>query len=309
MTKSKTILAGLGVVAALGVAAMPLASYATQTPQSVSGNVLLAVEVQPAISMTIEGNNDTPTADTYGADLYTELTPASGTSVAGYYLRSGSEGSYEYTLQESGTADGTTKYYQKVVKEVDAFNPAALANLELDGHTSPATSITGTSSSYVSLLPNAKVEGDRSAATPASDNNFGSTITVYTNNNSGYTLSVKDADDDLDLVHTENSQYRISASGSAVEAGQARWNYDVTRHGSINNEDAFVPTETTATNGTKDTSIQHQAITAANVPIDNYTAKTANGRETIVDYNVSTAKDQATGFYTDTIIYTAATNN
>lgn len=58
MSKSKTILAGLGVVAALGVAALSLSSYAAITPASVAGNVDLYVEVQPAIAITIAGNND-----------------------------------------------------------------------------------------------------------------------------------------------------------------------------------------------------------------------------------------------------------
>ena len=45
-----------------------------------------------------------------GVTGYAEVTPANGTSLIGYYARSG-EDPYTYTLQESGTADGSTKYY------------------------------------------------------------------------------------------------------------------------------------------------------------------------------------------------------
>lgn len=57
MSKSKQIFAALGVVASLGVAAMPLTSYATDAAE-VTGEAVVLVEVTPAISMTIEGNND-----------------------------------------------------------------------------------------------------------------------------------------------------------------------------------------------------------------------------------------------------------
>lgn len=69
MSKSKQIFAALGVVASLGVAAMPLTSYAADAAQ-VTGEAVVLVEVTPAISMTIEGNNDTSAhkiaSETYG---------------------------------------------------------------------------------------------------------------------------------------------------------------------------------------------------------------------------------------------------
>lgn len=75
MTKSKTILAGLGVVAALGVAALPLCSYASST---VAGEVELSVEVNEAIAMTILGNGDSGTA---GVDTY---TPTGASTIDGH---------------------------------------------------------------------------------------------------------------------------------------------------------------------------------------------------------------------------------
>ena len=54
MSKSTKVIAALGVVAGLGVAALPAFTYAAST----SGNVELEVTVQPGIAMTIEGNSD-----------------------------------------------------------------------------------------------------------------------------------------------------------------------------------------------------------------------------------------------------------
>ena len=58
MSKTTKIIAALGVVAGLGVAALPAFTYAQA---SVTGTADVLVDVQPAIAMTIEGNNDTAT--------------------------------------------------------------------------------------------------------------------------------------------------------------------------------------------------------------------------------------------------------
>ena len=294
MTKSTKILAGLGVVAALGVAALPLASYA----ETVSGNVQLEVEVLPAIAMTISGNNDSGTPHA----AFKAVTVETGDDVSAYYEYDGTN--HTYALTSDGTAGAGKTYYEKVTLgsfgEIDnVFAPSGIASKTLDGHTIVASQDTDTSSSYVSILPYSKVEGDRSnpGATP---NNFGSIITVYTNANAGYTLSVKDFDANTDLTHT-SGEFHIQARSGSLTAGTNGWNYDVTRFGS--HEVNFVPTE----GGTAINDITDQAITASDVEIDNWTAKTSNGRVTIVDYNVATDADQATGTYTDTIVYTATT--
>ncbi|MBQ3271537.1 hypothetical protein IJG78_02820 [Candidatus Saccharibacteria bacterium] len=55
MSKTTKVIAALGVVAGLGVAALPAFTYAAQ----VAGEVQIDVEVPDAIAMTIAGNNDT----------------------------------------------------------------------------------------------------------------------------------------------------------------------------------------------------------------------------------------------------------
>lgn len=287
MSKSTKIIAALGVVAGLGVAALPAFSYATE---NVTGDVQVQVEVLPAIAMTISGNND---GGTHSATSFKAVTPEGSEvpSEEGWYELS----DHTYSLSEDSSVDPEKTYYEAATptySAVDNFNPDTLvAGRTLDGHTIPATAVAGTSSSYISLLPNSVIEGDTSlkwnAGTPT--NNFGSEITVYTNAHSGYTLKLKDADANTDLTRQDGAAY-IPASGTAVAAGTAGWNYDVT-----------------LADGTA--SIEHAAITASDATIDSLDTATSGGNKTYVDYNVATAHDQATGVYTDTIVYTAVTNN
>ena len=106
------------------------------------------------------------------------------------------------------------------------------------------------SSSYVALLPNKKVEGDRSAQSP--ENNFGSTVTVYTNSVTGYNLAVKAATN-ANLVNQSNNSYHIDPQNSALTAGTAGWNYDVAHLGA---GETWAPTAT----GTTVNSLTNQAM-------------------------------------------------
>ena len=240
MSKTTKIIAALGIVAGLGVAAIPAASYATQ---STTGDVQVDVNVEAAIAMTIEGNNDDGT-------------------------------SYD---------DGTTSY-----ASVDNASPSSVAGSTIDTHEVPSTLVAGTSSSYATLLPYSVVQGSHESG----GNGFASTITVYTNNASGFTLNVIDRDATTALTHT-NGTDTIPTGADAVQAGTAKWNFDTT----------------VATGGTT------EALTAAAMPastdsattIDTYSSNTSGGRTTYVDYNVATDADQVTGVYSDTIVYTATT--
>ena len=276
MTKSKTILAGLGVVAALGAAALPLASYATE---SVSGNVELQVEVLPAIAMTISGNNDTP-----DHTFYTAASVSTGDDVTGLYEKSGSA----YAVTSDTTAQDGKTYYTHAdygVAKSAAPNGATTLdgqNLTTNNYTiGNSTSMAAkTSSSYTSILPNNKVDGN-------STNGFGSTVTVYTNNSAGYTLSIKDADATLAL---ENENGDTIAAGTTISAGTSNWAYQLQKSDNAN-------VETPA----------YAAITAADVTIVTRETETSNGSQSFIGYGVSTSGDQATGLYADTIVYTATT--
>lgn len=294
MSKTTKIIAALGVVAGLGVAALPAFSYATET---VTGDVEVQVEVQPAIAMTIAGNNDGATPAHTESVNYVIKAVEVGDSVTGLYELDADEG-WVVTLDSTAQDDKT--YYEQVNitrQNVANFNPAGIASKELDGYNVPGTAIAGTSSSYAALLPNALFEGSG-----AEGNGFRSTITVYTNATNGYTLAVKDKDANTSLMHS-TGKYSIQARAGALSAGTNGWNYDVTRIGANSGEQgAFVPAESGET-----VELSNQGITAADVVIDSLNEKTSQGRQTIVDYNVATDADQATGVYSDIIVYTATT--
>ncbi len=238
MTKSKTIIATLGIVAGLGAAALPLASYAA----TVSGNVEVIVEVEPAIAMTIDGNNDSATG------------------------------------------------YGQVVRYDDGTGTVTSGTKSLQGQS--FTLNTNVSSSKATLTPNSKEEGGVSGST------FASTIKVSTNNRAGYTLNVKaETAADVDLTSENNDTIpAITAAGNLTE-GTAAWGlkagaeYDSAAASIVIKNDKFYP------------------ITDSDQLIRT-TASSATGydrNETVVNYGVATANNQATGTYQSTLVYTAAT--
>lgn len=253
MSKSKIILASLGVVAGLGTAALPLASYAEQVSRSVSGNVDLFVEVQPAIAMTISGNNDNHSG--YDGE-HTEGT---------IDVFSPANASYD---TEKYTVDGHQENHVG-----DATENATLASRTF-------------SSSYASLLPQSVLLGDRSAATP--ENNFGSTVTVYTNNATGYNLTLEDGDDDtyLNKIGGVAGTDRIAA-GTTLTAGTSNWAYKVTASAATSPDAAGTSDKATwtaiAENGGTGADA---AAKAASIKIAHEDNKTNNGTEYIVDYAV-----------------------
>ena len=249
MTKSKTIIATLGIVAGLGAAALPLTSYATQTQQSVSGNVDLYVEVQPAIAMSITGNNDTNTY--YGTQYDDNDTP-------------------EDTSDD--TPSDNAAVHVKNPSGASTINGQNVSSYEVGAATKA-------SSSYLSILPNTKIDGNDT-------NNFKSTITVYTNSTSGYVLNIKDANSDLALNRITTTQDTtadsIPAKADFAVGTDAGWAYKA-------GEGSYA------------------AITASDAAITTKNTKTSGGDATVVYYGVATKADQATGVYTDTITYTATT--
>ena len=94
-----------------GVAALPLASYAA----TVSGNVDVYVEVEPAIAMTITGNNDGGSAPyatpgTTGVDVFSEnaTLPIDGHNTGTEYDSASLQVSSSYVALLPNHADNTT---------------------------------------------------------------------------------------------------------------------------------------------------------------------------------------------------------
>lgn len=246
MSKTTKIIAALGVVAGLGVAALPAFTYAQA---SVKGQVVVGADVQPAIAMTITGNNDGTGKDYAGVDTFTP-------SDSGQYI-----GSYDTT--------GKTAY--------------------------DASSLQ-TSGSKTTILPNSLVEGD---LTPSTGNGFGSTITVYTND-SGYTLTIQDLDDDNSLTHNSDvipAVGTVTPTPNTLTAGSAAWGY---KGGLITSWSAVPIDDSATTSGTP---------TPATTIKNGSGATLLSGDTTEVLYAVSTSATQPTGLYTDTIVYTATTAN
>lgn len=98
MSKTTKIIAALGVVAGLGVAALPAFTYAAE----VAGSADVYVEVEPAIAMTITGNNDgidpsTAPYPTAGTDGFGGIAPTGATEVGSFtadMVNAGNSSSY-----------------------------------------------------------------------------------------------------------------------------------------------------------------------------------------------------------------------
>ncbi len=287
MSKTTKIIAALGVVAGLGVAALPAFTFA----ESTTGDVDVIVEVSPAIAMTITGNNDN--SSHYGTQAgYQAVAPLGTENPAseGWYERSGEAPDYTYTLTSDTTVEDGKTYYEAVestYNPVDSFNPIGAASSSVDGHLTPPTSITGTSSSWVSMMPNALA-------------NTKSTVTVYTNNTNGYTLAVR-ANNSANMVQQDvlsGADSILPMTTDAPAVGKPGWAFKVAAAGE--------GTHAGSVQGTYD---QDTAMTTSDQTIVSSTSKTSGGDEWDVTYDVATRPDQANGFYKVNLTYTAATRN
>lgn len=187
MSKTTKIIAALGVVAGLGVAALPAFTYAAQ----VQGQVELEVDVDPAIAMTIRGNND--------YDGTTTPKPEGVQDGVSVYNGSSKIGSYDASNTNPAGVDNTASGYQ-----------------------------IQTSGSKLSILPNQFKEG--TGTTGADAAGFGSLVTVYTNNGT-YSLTVADADADTSLragtQQTTDPEIPAlnSEAATPIGAGVSAWGY------------------------------------------------------------------------------------
>ena len=286
MSKTTKIVAALGIVAGLGVAALPAFTYAAQ-PQSVNGDVDLYVEVLPAIAMTITGNND----DNYfygTRGTFTAAEPA-GTenpSQLGWYEESPAS-SGRYIMSTDTTVDNSKTYYTRTgndnatVRVKKPSTATTINGVDVSGYETETA--LKASSTYTSLLPNSKVEGG----------DFKSDITVYTNSMSGYDLTVIDSDQTTALTQIIDPESGATADTipvtetTTLTPGSAAWGFRV----STTSDWRAMP-----------------ASTGTAAPIKSTSTKTSGGDATTVEYGVATRGDQATGVYTDTITYTATTH-
>ncbi|MBR2588887.1 hypothetical protein IKE84_00905 [Candidatus Saccharibacteria bacterium] len=303
MSKSTKIIAALGLAAGLGVASIPVATFALPStePYAVDGNVDLYVEIPTAIAMTIKGNNDDDS-------LYEEqgVTHVSNTASTGYNVNG-------INVYDGYATD-------------DTQTPAAHADTgTVDGHQVTDTDATNhilnktgslRSSSYAFLDQNQFTVGTLDGT--GTNGGFKSTIKVYTNNGTGYNLNasgVRPAASETavapDLTMTSGTNtYTIPAAAiTGTQTGgvyTSGWGYKVVKY-----QAEGVNVDDEASGAAQVTDAAFSAMPAYNATtantIDSLDSATSDGRETVVLYGVQTAPDQAAGVYKTTLLYTATT--
>ncbi|MBQ3309784.1 hypothetical protein IJG78_03885 [Candidatus Saccharibacteria bacterium] len=201
MSKSTKIIAALGVVAGIGAAALPMASYATQ---SVSGNVDLYVEVPEAIAMTIVGNND----DTATQDQTYTTDPV--TTGVDNYQPSGFESAIDgHTLPASITT-ASSSYVQ--VKQNAANLTTALSNIAIYTNAADGYDLSVYANGADADLHNGDYTIAAVAGTPTVSTNVGWAFKVADNHQGNTNKGVINSDD------TSGSEYDY-ADWSQMAAG------------------------------------------------------------------------------------------
>lgn len=252
MSKTTKIIAALGVVAGLGVAALPAFTFAAQ----VDGNVDIYVKVEPAIAMVITGNNDDPN-EAGNAHLHQPT--------------------------ESGT----------------------------DPHGVEQRTSGGTGTTMFGVQHNALVSSSKIAALyPGTYASTASNVTVYTNNPSGYTLSVglpNYGEGATGALRTDDSTPATIAHNStsfSETGGLGKW----ALKSNLSAESTEATTHNDITTGWTDVESAAKVLRHTDEPTSGTYPTQGSGSTTVVTYGVSAAADQATGVYKTTLKYTATTN-
>lgn len=165
------------------------------------------------------------------------------------------------------------------------------ANTTINATLGSAITVTTSGTVNISLIPTGG-----GVVSSASD-----TVTVNTNNTSGYTLTLADGDTNTNLVSDGNNIAAHDGTHAAPTAlGNNTWGYAVAG-GAF---DASYAAETNA--GSSATKWAGVPSSAAPQLLKD-TSSTATNDVTTVWYGVKATSSQASGTYTDTVTYTATT--
>lgn len=165
------------------------------------------------------------------------------------------------------------------------------ANTTISASIGSAISVTTSGTVSVSLVPTSD-----GVVSSASD-----TVTVNTNNEAGYTLTLADSDTNTNLVSGSNNIAAHAGTYAAPTAlGNNTWGYAV-EGGAF---DASYAPETNA--GSSTTKWAGMPSSAAPQQLRS-TSSTATNDITTVWYGVKATSSQPNGTYTDTVTYTATT--
>lgn len=167
------------------------------------------------------------------------------------------------------------------------------ANTTINATVNAVISITTGSTVAISLTPTGS-----GVVSSASD-----TVTVSTNNSTGYNLKLADSDATTTLVSGANNFAAHTGTFVAPTAlANNTWGYAVAAAGGF---DASYSAENNSTTSTT----KWAGVPATGSPVTlKTTAVTASNDTTTVWYGAKSTTAQPTGVYTDTVTYTATTN-
>jgi hypothetical protein len=169
------------------------------------------------------------------------------------------------------------------------------------------TTINAVLGSTISITTSGTVTLNITPVSGGSQTSASDTVTVNTNNSTGYNLAVKDADANLNLVNGANN---IAASSNTFATGGTLAN---------NTWGWAVPTATTGIgsngfdasysviNNAGSSATNWAGITASDQQFKN-TSTTASNDTVTVWYSAKADTTKPNGTYTDTVTYTATTN-
>ncbi|MBQ3306445.1 hypothetical protein IJH02_03380 [Candidatus Saccharibacteria bacterium] len=281
MSKTTKIIAALGVVSGLGVAAMPALTFADT---SVSGNVKVEVEITPAIAMKIHSNND---QNNY---TYNAVTPegSENPSEEGWYVLDNGD----YVASEDTTVQPGTTYYEQIDGGNFGFVGYEPASAQASGDLAP--------NAGPSLATGLQLSANQADLTTLWSD-------IYVRSNTGsFKIELNDADDDTALrnasVSTTANEFIPAQSGEPV-AATAGWAVSVDDSTTWVAVPAGASSDYDAEQGTGTAAETPLTVLASGTNTTNPLAYSAAKR---VNYGIASGLTK-TGVYSDIITYTATT--
>jgi len=168
---------------------------------------------------------------------------------------------------------------------------------------SETTTINANLGSTISITTSGSVTLNVTPVSGGSQTSASDTVSVSTNNSTGYYLTLADSDADTDLENGANAIVaHAGTQASPTALANNRWGYRVDGAGGF------------STGGAVENNVTSSSITYAGVPASGSpntiktTGTTASGDTTTVWYAVKADTTNPNGTYSDTVTYTATTN-
>lgn len=164
------------------------------------------------------------------------------------------------------------------------------------------TTINANLGSTISMTTSGTVTLNVTPVSGGSQTSASDTVTVSTNNSTGYDLTLADSDANTNLVNGGNNiAAHAGTRTSPTVLANNRWGYRVDGIGGFSTGGAIESNVTTS-------SITYAGVPASGSP-DNIksTSSTASGETTTVWYAVKADPTNPNGTYADTVTYTATT--